>query len=35
MMAARLKRITLFKEQPVPNANPKKSTGPKLRGGQK
>ena len=24
-----------FKEQPVPNANPKRSTGPKLRGGQK
>ena len=24
-----------FKEQPVANANPKRSTGPKLRGGQK
>ena len=24
-----------FKEQPVPNVNPRKSTGPKLRGGQK
>jgi hypothetical protein len=24
-----------FKEQPLPNANPKKSTRPKLRGGQK
>jgi len=24
-----------FKEQPIPDATPKKSTGPKLRGGQK